>query len=223
MDFSTLCGPKGVPGSVADILNNSLIAPSVPYFIQEAESLIYRRLRHWRMLSAPTTATMTPGTSTLTLPSDFLDPYMLYLTSSSGVPGYGPMLIKLATPEQVIARYSYNGASRNQMTPTMYYFDGNAINLDNVPDLAYPYSLIYYQQPAPLTTLNITNWVTQYYPRLFRAAVMAQAVEWTKESGSGQFDRTYWFGIVEAEIEKAQEESDLSRRSASASSGMVAF
>jgi hypothetical protein len=43
---------------------------------------------------------------------------------------------------------------------------------------------------------------------------MAQGAEWTKDSGSGAFDRTYWDELFENEIMKAQEESDRAFRAA---------
>jgi hypothetical protein len=222
MDYATLIAPKGVAGSIADILNNSTIPPSVPYFIQEAESIIYRRLRHWRMLVPPVGGTMTIGSDQIAIPTDLLEPYMFYLTGSASVPGYGPTRIAMATPEQVISLYSYDGTgTRINNTPSYYYLNDGYFQLDQPPDQAYPYSLIYYGQPPALGPLNVTNWLTTWYPRLFRCAVLAQATEWTKESGSGQFDRTYWFSITEAELEKAQEESDMAMRSGSVSSRMV--
>jgi hypothetical protein len=191
--------------------------------IEEAESMVYRRLRHWRMLVSPTAGTMTQGVDQIPPPADFLDPYLLYITGASAqVPGYGPQLISLGTPEQIIGSFAWDAAGvRLQMTPQMYYFDQTNIQLNCPPDRAYPYSLIYYQQPAPLSAVNPTNFLTQYYPRLMRAAIMAGATEWTKESATGQFDRSYWIQVAQAEIDEAQMESDMAKRSASNAMGMV--
>lgn len=165
---------------------------------------------------------MTVGHNTITPPSDFLDPHLLYITANGSVTGYGPAEIRLATVDQVISRYTYDSSgSLQSMQPTCYYFDAGGLELDYPPDLAYPYSLIYYQQPAALSVSNTTNFITQYYPRLLRCAIMAFAVEWSKESGSGQYDRTYWLAAAQAELDEAQRESDFAKRSSSNSLGMV--
>jgi hypothetical protein len=84
--------------------------------------------------------------------------------------------------------------------------------LDSPPDVAYGYGLLYFQQPALLSTTNETNFLTTYYPRLLRVATMLEATEWVKEVGTGQFDRTYWLQQFEEEIGKAQEQSDRAKR-----------
>lgn len=214
MDYTTLTAAKGTAGSIADYLNNSTVAASVPFFIEEAESFIYRTLRHWRMLTN-TTGTMSVGSDRISIPSDFLDPYQLVLISSPTLPGYGPQLIPLVTPEMVVSQYSYDGdGNRNQGIPCRYYFGGSNLQLDTPPDQGYSYQLTYYAQPTALSADNPSNWLTTYYPRLLRATVMAHAVEWSKESGSGNYDRTYWMTIAAAELSKAQQESDFSKRSA---------
>ena len=190
-------------------------------FIADAEAMIYRRLRHWRMLTTPVTGIMTVGADQIAMPSDMLDPYMFYITSSAATPGYGPTQIDLCTPEQVIGSYAYDGSgNRINMIPQRYYFNQTYLQLDNPPDLPYPYALIYYQQPAPLAT-SLQNFLTTYYPRMLRAAILAEAVEYTKETGSGTFDRTYWLSVAQSEIDVAQAESDLSKRSAGNQQGMV--
>jgi hypothetical protein len=93
----------------------------------------------------------------------------------------------------------------------MYYQDQGSLRLDSPPDQAYSYNLIYFQQPAALST-TLTNFLTTTYPRLLRCAIMAAATEWTKESGAGSVDRNYWDQLAQIEIEQAQLESDRAKR-----------
>jgi hypothetical protein len=80
MDYNMLVGSKGVPGAVSTWTNNSRIAQDIPEIVLEAESWIYRRLRHWRMISAPLLGTLTVGADFIALPSDLLEPSFLTLT-----------------------------------------------------------------------------------------------------------------------------------------------
>lgn len=225
MDFNQLTAPKGTPGSVADWFNNSLIAPTVPTFIAEAQAAIQTELRHWRMIPAPATGTMTvatsdgqggastPGTDVLSVPTDFLDPYMLVVTANSTVPG-NQQRIEMKTLNEVIGSYNYNGlGNRIQQQPLIYYLSNAGLSMDSPPDQAYPYLLYYFQQIPTLSSGSPTNWLTQYYPRLFRCAISVYAVEWLKETGQGQFDRTYWMQQMMEQMEKAKEESAYALRS----------
>lgn len=222
MDFNSLVGAKGTAGSIADFLNNSTIAASVPTFIADAEAMLYRRLRHWRMLVPPVAGVMTIGVDQIAVPADMLEPYLFFITSNSTTPGYGPQEISLATPDQVILSYAYDGnGNRINSIPTKYYFNQSYLQLDNPPNLAYPYAISYYQQPPALSVSNTTNFLTTYYPRMLRAAILAEAVEYTKEVGAGTFDRTYWLSVAQVEMETAQIESDMAKRSASNMTGIV--
>ena len=168
------------------------------------------------MLTPPFLGTMTanaPGTPTpidyIPLPSDCLEPAFLTVT------GIYQVTIVQTTYQEVIANWSFDGSGyRVPQQPIIYYFDQTNIHFDSPPDLAYPYSLVYFQQPLPLAN-SITNFLTQYYPRLLRCATMAAACEWMKDSGQGQFDRTYWDQACQDEIEKAQLESDRAKRAIS--------
>lgn len=176
--------------------------------------MIYGRLRHWRMIPPPVFGTIGPSQvpplvtdDQITPPSDFLEPYTLWLT---GI--YFAELVQKPYP-QVIFSWSYDGnGNRVAATPTMYAFNQNTIQLDNPPDVLYNYALLYYQQPALLSGTNLTNFLTTYYPRLVRVATMLEATEWVKEVGTGQFDRSYWMQQFEEEIGKAQEQSDRAKR-----------
>lgn len=208
MDWTTLTGSSSTAGSIANWMNTSQVANVASTIIAEAESFIYRRLRHWKMQPAPLSGSLTTGSDQLALPSDFLEPKMLYLTGTYFAE------LKLKTDKEVTGSYSYDGnGARVQQTPQIYYFNQSYIQLDSPPDQSYGYALIYYQQPAALSGTNTTNFLTATYPRLMRCACMAAASEFMKDAGVGNYDRTYWDQLALAEIAIAQAESDRAQRS----------
>lgn len=222
MDYTQLTAARGVPGSLSTWVNDSRIQGDVPEIILEAESWIYRRLRHWLMLTPPLIGNMTAnaqGTASpvdsIPLPADFLEACFLTIT------GIYQLTLAQKTYQEVVSNWSFDGNGyRVPQQPIMYYFDQSAIRFDSPPDLAYQYALIYFQQP-PALAVSGSNFLTTTYPRLVRCACMAAATEWMKDSGQGNFDRTYWDTLAQDEIEKAQAESDRAKR-ATASSFMLA-
>lgn len=211
MDWNQLTGAKTTAGAISRWLNTAQLSSGTngdaDTILQEAQQEIYTRLRHWRMLPPPVSGTLTIGSDALTPPSDFLEPYLLFLTGNY----FGEL--KQKTPNEVIGMWQYDGTgARVQQRPTVYYFNQSAIQFESVADLAYTYSLLYYQVPAMLSATNLTNFLTQYYPRLIRTATMMAGAEWTKESNQGTYDRTYWEQQFEAELLNVQAASDRAHR-----------
>jgi hypothetical protein len=162
---------------------------------------------------ASVTGTLTANTqdatqvNTLALPADYLEDKTLYVTGVN----YQKMTRK--PMEEVIAAYGYSSAGYLVVQqPMWYYSDATNFVFDSPSDQAYPYLLYYYQQPAALATSG-TNFITQYYPRLLRAACMTVACEFMKDMGQGNFDRTYWSQQAATALMDAQTESDRSVRS----------
>jgi len=160
------------------------------------------------MISAPTTGSLTINQDYLTSPTDMLEPILLVMT------GQYFQVIQQRTMQEVISNWAFTGTgtTRNQQQPQMFYFDETTMRFDSPPNLAYTYALLYFKQPAALGSSNQTNFLTATYPRLVRCACTAAACEWAKDSGQGNFDRTYWDQAAQVEIDKAQEESDRARR-----------
>ena len=163
------------------------------------------------MLTGPTIGTMTIGVDSIPAPSDMLEPNLLMITGDNQ--GW---VTQKPLPD-VMSRWSYDeSGSRLQQQPLIYAFNQTNIVFDNPPDKTYPYALVYYQQPAPLSASNPTNFLTERYSRLLRIACMITATEWSKESGTGAFDRTYWMQVFEAQVAKANAESDRAHRAVQA-------
>jgi len=207
VDWNSLTGTKTTAGAIARWINNSTLSSGAngdaDLILQEAQDWIYRRLRHWRMLTPPYADMLTAGSDAYTFPADFLEPKLLTIT------GQYQRLLILKTPDDVINSWAYDGnGNRIQQQPGIYYFDQAALRFDSLADQAYPIALVYFQQPAMLSATNDTNFLTSNCQMLLRRAIMRAACEWTKEVASGQYDRTYWEQAAEAELQAVQEESD---------------
>jgi hypothetical protein len=212
VDWLQLTSNKNVAGSISNWLNNAQVTAGTggvaDTLLQEAMDWITGSgLKHWRMIPPPVSGTMTIGNPYVSQPADFYEPNIFYITGIY----QQPMVQK--TPQEVIANYSYdgNGVRINQQ-PVMYYFDQTYLQFDSPPDQSYPYILVYYQNIPALSATNTTNFLTTYYSRLVRAAVMCIASEWAKDSGTGAYDRTYWAEMADKEQQGAQADSDRAHR-----------
>jgi len=217
MDWVTLTSSSSTPGSIANWLNTAQLVSVASTIINEAESFIYRRLRATQML-ANYIGTLTPGQSTLAVPSNFIQPEHFMIT------GINKRVIYMKPNQEVRQAYMYDGnGNRIQQQPSIYYFDGVNFNFDSVIDSinTYPYDVLYYQQPLPLSVSNTTNFVTSVYPRMMRCAIMVGASEFMKDAGAGQIDRNYWQEQLDAEINAVNIEQDQSLHSIQAGAIIV--
>ena len=107
------------------------------------------------------------------------------------------------------ASISYSsGNTRTTGTPTAYYTDGSNIVFDLVTNASYTYEMIYFNEPAALTSSNAENILTKRYPRMLLAATCAFANEYLKDDA----EKAYWMQICVAEIDQAMRESDFERQ-----------
>lgn len=214
LSWSILTSSSTTSGSIANWLSKSSITSGAngvaDYIIGEAESWIYRRLRHWRMLTAPNVIQLVADSDTYsiaTLPR-FLEPMEIWYLN-----GGAPYWMTQKTPTEVYQSWSFDGnGNRVAQPPQLYSFDQMYLQFDSPPDQQYSGWITYYQQPEGLNESNQTNFLTDYYQRLLRCACMAAACEWAKDNGQGNFDRTYWDQLAEQEIDVAQRESDRAKR-----------
>lgn len=204
MDWNSLTASSTSAGSISAWINHASIVQVAPTIIEEAQSFIYRRLRHFKMLT-PVNGVMTAGNTNdfITLPSDYLEDKLLYFTGTA----YSKLTRK--TLQEVINNYCYDGSgNRVQTQPSYYSNDQTNLKFESPVDQNYPYLLYYYQQPLALSATNTANFLTNTYQRLMRVACMTAASEFMKDAGQGAYDRTYWEEMTIAEIDAAQRESD---------------
>ena len=65
-----------------------------------------------------------------------------------------------------------------------YYadYDYEHIFIAPTPDLQYQFEMQYYELPEQLSTVNQTNWTTQYAPQLLLYAALMEAMPFLKTS-----------------------------------------
>jgi hypothetical protein len=203
MTYTQLVADKSTSGSIARWVNDSTIDSAT--IVLEAEAFIYRRLRHRLMTNDSATGSMVIGQDNVLLPLDHIDTRKFIIT---GGVNWGYSILKKKILEDVWREYSYDATgARQQGAPTCFYTNPTQVKFNNAPDQAYSYQMAYYAQLTPLAT-SLTNFITATYPRLMRCACMIFASEFIKDSGQGQFDRTYWTQQALSEIQAAQAESD---------------
>jgi|TARA_B100000929_G_scaffold266629_1_gene234405 hypothetical protein len=199
MNYHQLTADKATEGSVRNYVNQNV---PVAILIRQAESYLFRRLRVRDQLTT-VSGTIASGDSTVTLPTDYLAAKQIKLTG----PNNSVLTRKL--PEALQASITYSsGSTRTTGVPTSYYTDGSNIVFDLVTNAAYTYEMIYFNEPAPLTSSNATNFLTQRYPRMLLAATCAFANEYLKDDAEKQ----YWMAIAMGEIDQAMRESDFERQ-----------
>jgi hypothetical protein len=202
VDYNTLIAASTSAGSISSWVNHTAAQAAAPTIIAEAESAIYRRLRHWQMLTS-TSGTATTSAAAVALPSDYLKDKLWKFTGTQAAD------LTRKTIQEVVQAWSYDSTgARATGQPQIFSNDKSNIVFDAVCDKAYPFTLYYYQQPLALSGTNTTNFLTTTYPRLMRCACMVGASEFMKDAGQGNFDRTYWAQMTQIELDEAQRESD---------------
>ncbi len=204
MDYSTLTSGKSVAGSIRNWINRDTTDPDT--VLTDAQSLIFTKLRHWRMKSEAV-GTMTASATAVALPSDFLD---VRNRRALRITGIQAARLRQGDEESVQSCWQYDGSgNRTVGQPAWYYFNGTNVVLDAACDQAYPYLFNYYARPAALSTASTTNFLTNEYSRFLRTACMLIAAEFEKEVGQGEYGRTYWQQQFDKQLEEIQTASNM--------------
>ena len=142
--------------AIKDYANNTETAFSdaIPTFVKQAEQRIYRSV-NLPVNRKNQAGNMTDGNAYLTMPTDFLLPLSLSITSSSNQ-------IFLLNKDANFIRSTYPNAS-TKGTPKYYAtFASDTFIIGPTPDASYVTELHYYYQPAtivdPADTSN-TSWL----------------------------------------------------------------
>jgi hypothetical protein len=132
--------------TVANYLGRSDLTSVIPDFITLAEIRLSRQLRLRQMMTLATLTT-TGGTSTVSLPSDFLSIRDLYIDQN---------------PRQSLSYLSPSSFTRDARAtesglPVFYTQRGSELELAPIPDTNYTVKILYYAKPAALSDSNQTN------------------------------------------------------------------
>lgn len=162
--------------SIQDWCPRGDISTRVDEFIDLAESTFKRQpkpamsrsLGGIRVNKTRTTGTLSAGTITLSLPSDFLELDRLMLTAT-----YRQLVP--VTPDHL-------GAKRLTGTGMPTYFAvQDVIEFDVSPDDSYAYELSYWPFPSALSDSNTTNFLLTNYPDVYLSCCLYWAWSWARD------------------------------------------
>lgn len=154
--------------SVADWLHRTDLTTQIVDFITLAESRINRDLNS-RLSEEDAALTGTVGVDTVALPTDFINPLGLWITT------YNPresLIYKL--PEKLIKSTS-NG------NPRYYTISGSNIEFEYPLDTAYTYTLRYKSGYA-LSVSATTNWLLTNHPDVYLYAALIESAVYVRDS-----------------------------------------
>lgn len=162
--------------AIVDWSARSNLSTKADEFIDLCEAMFRRPWSHptqqriggLRANKTRTTGTLTSGTNSLSLPSDFLEMDRLTLTGDN-------LTLEFVAPER-LAQITLNGSGQPR-----YFTIEDAIYFDRTPDSAYAYSISYWPQPAALSDSNTTNWVLTNYPDVYLAGCMYWASRYKQD------------------------------------------
>ncbi len=146
----------------------------VPEFIALGESRLNRLLR-LRVMQADTPLTGTIGLRTLALPTDFVEPIRLQLTT------FGDF-VRLAAQDASTMRYRMTNG-----TPQAWAVNGANIDVDCPCDQAHTFTF-HYRKSFALSDTATTNWLLSNHPDVYLFAALV-------ESGLFTEDASYLTGV----------------------------
>lgn len=171
--------------------------------LEEAQELIYRKLRVRQMI-AVATGTLTSSATATDLP----DRYLAAIRFDAIAPTQ--FEITRRTLEQVYDQRQYSTSGVIQTSqPDAWSVSGTTAVFQAAADQTYTVVMPYYRAPDLLSTGNETNFLTERAPKLIRAACMAGAAEWAKDKSN----IAYWTEMMDDQIEQLMVEDDSEQRS----------
>ena len=203
INFTTLtAAEKTTEGSIRNWCNRKDI--SVTNILLEAEAMIYERLRVREMMvdEAFTFADATSSKALSSLSGTFLDPIQ-FVPYEWGYP-----LSFYHEASMPFARDSA-GALFQSTAPSAWTIIGETAWVDVLLDGAFSGRMMYYAQPAALSSSNETNFLTTRYPSLLRYACMAKAYEHMKDANRAKSYTELAMGATAS----AMQTNDMFRRS----------
>ena len=138
--------------SIADFLNRDDLTSVIPDFITMAEARLNREVRHWRQEDR---ATATLDAQYTALPSNFLEPIRMSLTSGD------TSIMEIVGVQEMsdLRAKALNTSGR----PRYFTILDQSIEVYPTPDASYNLEMVYYETLPDLAT-NGTNWLLTNYP-----------------------------------------------------------
>lgn len=212
--WTILTGSQTTAGSIKNLTNVGDCDPGT--ILEEAQNYIYRKLRVRQML-AETTGVFTVSTTTgvgdaVDVPDDYLAVESIQITGVNAAP------LERKTISHVRGLWSYDASgARTLSKPRYFYADGASLRFDCCAIQAYPWNMLYYQQPAALGASNDYNFLSTRGVRALVSACRGFVGEFRKD----ETERDYWLKIALAAVDDLNTESDLEEGTANAAAVVV--
>ena len=204
MSFTTY---SALQTTIADYLVRSDLTNPIKDFITLAEVRLNRDLRIRQMLTY-TTLTMTAATSTVTVPSDFLQLRDMHINTTP-----------ISSLEyQSPSAFFRNTRATDSGTPKQFTNVGSSFTFAPKPDSAYVLQILYYAKPAVLSDGNTSNVWLANCPDALLYASMAEAETYLMNDARLQ----YWAALYDKAIGALTTSDDSSENSGSPLSISVA-
>ena len=188
--------------AVANWLDRDDLTNRIPEFITLCEARFNRSLRIRAMETLDTTVSTVAGTSTVALPTGYVQMRDISLITS-------PITqLQYLTPE-IMNRI--NAGSRTGK-PETYTIIANNILFGPTPDAVYNISMLYYKTFDALTALAPTNWVITNAPDVYLYGSLLEAEPFLMNDQRVQL----WATALTQSINTLQEQDNKDRHSGSA-------
>lgn len=146
-------------------------------FIDMAEAEFNRTLRTEQMISE-TTLTLSSTSSSVNLPSDFLEIESISFNTS-------PREINFATRKQLQDQYASQSSGRPRvytLRPSAATAGVQRMQFGPSPDGAYTLTLSYYQKIPALSTSNTTNWLMTKEPEAYLFCSLSKGLSYIQDT-----------------------------------------
>ena len=163
-----------VRDNIADITENTFTNAQLDLFITQAEEAILTAIEVPALRKLDDSDTLTIGTNTLTMPSDYLRTISIALQTAAGVISYliakDANFLQEAYPNTTQAKPKYYGQQK-----------ADTLQFGPIPDQAYTVVHIYAAYPISLTDSGgSTTWLSENVPSLLLNASLVEAARFMK-------------------------------------------
>lgn len=159
----------------------------IPTFIRMVEANLNKHLRVAQMMTQAT-LTLTPGTDTEALPSDFLEARSLILQGAAD----NNLVLNYQTPRVLEMRSNSTQTGK----PDNYTIIGEDLKFAPSPDSAYDVELEYFAEIPALTSGNTTNWLLTDAPDIYLYGCLLQGAAYVRDRNILDTWRTAYYDSV---------------------------
>lgn len=197
VDYTTLVADKSTAGSIKYWVNHDLVDAAGALIL--AQAWIYNRLRAAAMRDE-VTVELDEGNYYEALPSGFLAPVSFKWRGDADPIRY--------VHENLLNRFRDEDGDPDAGRPQRYAIFGDKFQFEVKADDDLTADVICYTTPAALSGANTTNFLTEKYPALLRAACTAYGYEDRKRFDEAKTQ----FLMAEAKLNEANAVEDIGRQ-----------